>query len=490
MLFIALITLLVFTFWDAGYCKMFSNFSGRRLRVIVLLLGVMSVLLLAHAQFSTAFTGVNITSVTVTGQSAQYTVSIRVTGNLSPHSMDYACGMWACDEGDWQLRNGAAVITAASAGYYQSGSYSHTFSGVNFTNVTQGCFVDTGIGGGASGCRGITFSDNDSDGWLNAYDNCPNAANADQADSDGNGTGDVCQDSDGDGIIDPSDNCPMIANSDQANNDSDAQGDVCDTDDDNDTVPDASDNCPVTPNLDQANHYGGTAGDVCEDSDSDTLLDISDNCPTVANSDQANTDGDAQGDACDPDDDDDSILDGDDNCPLTVNVDQADSDGDGLGDVCDSLQDNDGDGIANDVDNCMYTPNADQADADDNGIGDVCQADGRLNPDLGDYLLVVYHRIDADGEPFYAFWLSNGDGTASFLFNVTRADFAPYDTQMPTGPVTVYTYAPNSIKIMLAPDGTLVITMPIESGKTWILVLNEAMQDETMKPDGMTFFEL
>ncbi len=51
-------------------------------------------------------------------------------------------------------------------------------------------------------------------------------------------------DSDGDGVNDDDDNCPDTANADQANYDGDAQGDVCDPDDDNDGILDVDDNCP------------------------------------------------------------------------------------------------------------------------------------------------------------------------------------------------------------------------------------------------------
>jgi PA domain-containing protein/thrombospondin type 3 repeat protein len=146
------------------------------------------------------------------------------------------------------------------------------------------------------------FADADIDGIADASDNCPNDANADQADNDGDHLGDVCDpDDDNDGVLDGADNCPFIANADQANNDGDAQGDVCDPDDDNDGV-----------------------------------LDGADNCPFAANADQLDTDGDGQGDACDADDDNDGVLDGADNCPLTANADQLDFDLDGIGDACDT----------------------------------------------------------------------------------------------------------------------------------------------------------
>jgi hypothetical protein len=51
-------------------------------------------------------------------------------------------------------------------------------------------------------------------------------------------------DADVDLVEDSADNCPNAANADQANYDGDSQGDVCDADDDNDGVPDANDANP------------------------------------------------------------------------------------------------------------------------------------------------------------------------------------------------------------------------------------------------------
>lgn len=71
--------------------------------------------------------------------------------------------------------------------------------------------------------------DADGDGFGDeSQDNCPAAANPDQADFNHDGTGDACQDSDGDRVLDRSDNCPAVANPGQADSNQDGQGDACD----------------------------------------------------------------------------------------------------------------------------------------------------------------------------------------------------------------------------------------------------------------------
>ncbi|MFN3200328.1 MAG: fibrinogen-like YCDxxxxGGGW domain-containing protein [Bradymonadia bacterium] len=81
----------------------------------------------------------------------------------------------------------------------------------------------------------VLVFDADSDGVNDDVDNCPNNANADQADGDADGIGDVCDacpadatnDEDGDGVCQDVDNCPTVANADQADDNGDGYGDAC-----------------------------------------------------------------------------------------------------------------------------------------------------------------------------------------------------------------------------------------------------------------------
>jgi hypothetical protein len=67
-------------------------------------------------------------------------------------------------------------------------------------------------------------------------------------DCNGNGTPDECEpDTDGDGVIDECDNCPDNANADQMNFDGDDWGDACDGDIDNDGITNEEDACDFTP---------------------------------------------------------------------------------------------------------------------------------------------------------------------------------------------------------------------------------------------------
>ncbi len=223
-----------------------------------------------------------------------------------------------------------------------------------------------------------------------ALDNCPDVANADQADSDDNGVGDACTDTDDDGVSDAIDNCLDVVNANQTDSDDDGLGDACD-------------NCADDENVDQSDLDDDGAGDVCDDCavgadcsvldpDGDSFCDAEaclgvDNCPATANADQADADDDGVGDACNnaDDDDGDEFSDVLDNCVAVSNGDQADLDDDGAGDACDT--DVDGDGICNDAaareseapgcvgaDNCPRNANPNQDDGNNNGVGDACES--------------------------------------------------------------------------------------------------------------------
>jgi len=255
-----------------------------------------------------------------------------------------------------------------------------------------------------------TDADSDGDGVHVHADNCRLTYNPGQSDDgDGDGAGDAC------------DNCPDVANADQANFDGDGQGDACDVcpydpdnDVDDDTVCGDVDNCPNTPNLDQANLDGDGAGDACDgcpddadktepgvcgcgvaddDTDGDGTADCNDNCPNdpyktepgQCGCGHAETDGDGDGTA-----------DCNDDCPNDPNktapgicgcsVADDDSDGDGTADCIDTCTDTDSDGYGNPGypantcadDNCPDTYNPDQADRDGDGVGNACEPPPRV----------------------------------------------------------------------------------------------------------------
>ena len=284
-------------------------------------------------------------------------------------------------------------------------------------------------------------------------------------------------DTDEDGVLDDADNCVSAANADQANFDGDALGDVCDPDDDNDGLADAND-----PN------------DANADIDADSILDGADNCVSAANVDQANFDGDALGDVCDPDDDNDGlvddadpndanadidadlILDGADNCLTTANADQANFDGDSLGDVCDPDDDNDAvldgadpdddnDGIADTVD---LAPNATSDRFSDVGAGG--KTTGTLT--RNGYTVVITDAASPAGVRVVVSGSNPGqkariqlDGKAS----ITKMNPGTYVITDPADTTTVQTVADGPAEFEVTINGVPAVVV-IEAGETATII--------------------
>ena len=134
----------------------------------------------------------------------------------------------------------------------------------------------------------------------------------------------LAPDADGDTIGDPTDNCPNIANTDQADLDGDNIGDVCDDDKDGDgfDVSVDADDSDAYLATDPDNDLVDSTGEAyyiqlclpppgCDPSQACMTVCYvppQDNCPVDSNSTQADLDGDLDGDACDVDVDGDNIV--------------------------------------------------------------------------------------------------------------------------------------------------------------------------------------
>ena len=109
----------------------------------------------------------------------------------------------------------AALVLAARPNLTLASLRKVVLSAVDPIESAQGRSV---TGGRANAFAALTdpLPDTDDDGQLDAIDNCPTRANTDQADADGDGTGDVCDatpagdDSDGDGVGLLNDRCPSV----------------------------------------------------------------------------------------------------------------------------------------------------------------------------------------------------------------------------------------------------------------------------------------
>ena len=207
-------------------------------------------------------------------------------------------------------------------------------------------------------------ADQDRDEVTDNRDNCPSVFNLNQADLDGDGSGDLCDnDDDGDTIVDASDSCPMGSISWLSNSTTDHDGDGCkdadeDSDDDEDGLVDTADSCPRGYlnwlSNSSTDHDSDGCWDLVEDhdDDSDSVTDTFDSCPLGMLGWTSNNDTDRDGDGCrdldeDLDDDADSVLDVDDRCAAGEmgwsSTGMTDNDGDGCQDSSEDINDDDDD---------------------------------------------------------------------------------------------------------------------------------------------------
>ena len=219
-------------------------------------------------------------------------------------------------------------------------------------------------------------------------------------------------DTDEDGIVDSSDNCPLIANADQADNDVDGEGDVCDTDDDNDGTPDTEDAFPLDPTEDTDTDNDGTGDNADTDADNDGKLDTEDAFPLDPTED-TDTDNDGTGDNADTDDDNDGTLDTEDAFPLDPTED-TDTDNDGTGDNADLDDDGDGQSDEDETD-CGSDPldaSSISADADNDSIPDCVDGDFEIednDPDIEEEgSIVCAQAFTPNGDNINDTWIIQG----------------------------------------------------------------------------------
>ena len=229
-------------------------------------------------------------------------------------------------------------------------------------------------------------ADSDGDGVGNVDDNCPGTPNADQSDIDGDTMGDVCDDDlDGDGKLNTNDDCDgPEANWDTTDVSIDMDQDGCldateDADDDDDGVDDVNDPCTGTSFKQQwsSNSANDHDRDGCHDTeedaddDNDGVDDVNDDCVRGWYNWTATSITDHDSDGCkdggeDDDDDNDGLDDRDstgailDMCPTGelgwTSNENTDRDGDGCRDSTED-NDDDGDEVSDSNDNCSPGPN-------------------------------------------------------------------------------------------------------------------------------------
>ncbi len=274
---------------------------------------------------------------------------------------------------------------------------------------------------------GVSNSDGDSDGVLDADDSCPNTPSDESVDSSGCSISQI--DSDNDGINDSIDLCP------DTSPDSTADTNGCaaeQRDTDQDGLNDAVDVCPNSPEGASVNAEGCALSELDSDNDGindgvDLCADTPEGVPVLDNG-CASPPGDADGDG---------VLDESDLCPstslgLSVNgsgcaLNQIDSDGDEVfddKDLCPETNsgasvnldgcalyqlDSDNDGFSDAVDKCPHTPTEGYNDSNRNGCPADSDEDGVL--DKYDECRNIFINVEVD-EKGCSVYLLDDDGDA------------------------------------------------------------------------------
>lgn len=208
----------------------------------------------------------------------------------------------------------------------------------------------------------------------------------------------IDRDTDHDGVFEPADNCPDFANPDQDDLDGDGKGDGCDEDTEGDFIDDAFDFDPLV------------AADCSNPAHTVQLVDSDgDGVPNYCDADL-----DQSGDVGDPD------LAMFVACLESGACANADMNEDGVSDGRDfkifdrlcgtNCDDFDLDGVPNGIDNCRAIANPGQTDADNDGAGDSC--DNCLNVQNGPLAGPLLDNQGDTGDSFFGILTPTGRGDA------------------------------------------------------------------------------
>ena len=372
------------------------------------------------------------------------------------HSYSLVSGSGDTDNSSFSI-SGSNLLTATSLDYETKNSYSIVIQTSDGTATYSKTFTIS---------VADVDEDSDGDGIANSADNCPTTANADQLDTDTDGTGDVCDsDDDGDGVLDTADAFPLDA-TETTDTDGDQIGDNTDTDDDNDGFTDSIEVSCGTDPIDSSSSPTDTDADgdpdcLDTDDDNDTYLDTQDAFPLDA-TEWLDTDGDQIGDNTDTDDDNDNYLDTDEiaceSDPLDSSSLPLDYDQDLSPDCIDDNDDND---ICLDTED-NFPLNKDLCvDTDADGVDDRFEIDkdndGVL--DIFDtFPLDPNESVDTDGDGIgnNEDQDDNNDGFSDVGLIISKA-LTPNETGVEsTWKVINIDQYPNTQVRVYAPDGSLV----------------------------------